>query len=465
MRILLVLPDGHIHKISFGRFGRSMREAPLTMTTLAALAPRELGIDFSLVDESVNQRVPFDDPWDLVAVSVLTGTSSRAYAIADRFRARGVKVVLGGVHIILRPEEAAPHADALVIGAGERLWPALLHDFAANKMRPRYEESLLTTDERVTGMPVQRRELQRSLSYNLPNTVMATRGCRHACDFCTVPTYVQGYSRRPIADVVDDIRSIPAKMLAISDVSLVDDIEYAKELFRAMAPLKRKWGGLATVHVADDPELLELLRQSGCIYLLIGFESISRGSLKEIHKGFNKELEYKRTMGALHDHGISVQGCFMFGFDHDDKTVFEQTVEQVNFLKVDIPRYSILTPYPNTPLFQRLLAEGRMLSLDWNDYDTMHAVFQPAQMTPDELYEGFKWSYAQTFKLRHILRRTRWSTLAGLVNFVGNLTYRKFVWRLYHYPRYARPYTPGRAPTAADIETAQTVPLEAPCLR
>lgn len=461
MRLCLILPDGNIHKVSLGRFGRSMREAPLTMTTLAAMVPAGLEVDLELIDESVNQRVSFDKPFDLVAISVLTGTSSRAYAIADEFRRRGVQVVLGGVHVTLRPEEAAVHADAIVIGPGEGQWPELLLDFTRGAMRNRYEAPLLTTDEAVRHIPPPRRDLQRYLRYNIPNTVWATRGCRHACDFCSVPTYIHGYAKRPIADVVEDIRQAPPGLLAINDVSLVDDVDYAKELFAAMAPLRRKWGGLATVHVAHDPQLLELLRASGCIYLLVGFESMSQKSLNEIHKGFNKQGDFRSEVDALHAHGISIQGCFIFGFDHDDKTVFDATVEQVNELKIDIPRYSLLTPYPETPLFRRLMGEGRLLSTNWDDYDTMHAVFEPKNMTTDELYDGFKHAYAQTFKVKQIASRTRWGSINGLVNFVGNLTYRKFVHRLFHDPRYARPFTPGFAPRPDEVQAVSS--LEAAC--
>ncbi|MFC1884767.1 B12-binding domain-containing radical SAM protein [Thermodesulfobacteriota bacterium] len=403
MRVLLILPDGHIHKVKLGSFVRSMREAPLTLTTLAALAPSDVQADFTLVDENV-ESVPMDYDGDLVGISVLTGTSLRAYELAGHFRGRGMPVVLGGVHVTIRPEEAALHADIIVIGPAEQTWPSLIRDFNHGRLKKRYDN----TEPRaraIAGMPIPRRDLQKSRRYNIPQTIMATRGCRHACDFCSVPLAFPGYTKRPVDEVVSEIQRLGDRLMVFNDVSLFDDLEYSKELIQAMIPLKKRWGGLGTVSVADDAELLELLERSGCIYLLIGFESVEQTALNEIQKGFNKQSEFPRQMKALHEHGISVQGCFMFGFDHDSPTVFEETVDRVNELKVDIPRYSILTPYPGTPLFRRLAEEGRILSLCWNDYDTMHVVFEPKHMTVEELYNGFKWAHRKTFNFLHILKQ------------------------------------------------------------
>jgi radical SAM superfamily enzyme YgiQ (UPF0313 family) len=452
VRVLLILPDGHIHKIRIGAFVRSMREAPLTLTTLAALAPKDSDIDFRLVDESID-TVPLDDQADLVGISVLTGTAHRAYALAKHFRLRGIPVVLGGVHVTVIPEEAAHHADSIVVGPAEKTWPRLLRDLSRGELDKVYKDDGLP-NEWLTNIPTPRRDLQRASGYMMSNTVMATRGCQHGCEFCTVPEVWPGYTKRPIGDVIQDIQSMSGRLLTFNDVSLVDDVDYAKELFKAMIPLKRRWGGLATVRVADDPELLDVMARSGCRYLLIGFESISQPALGQIHKGFNREEEYKSLMVALHGYGISVQGTFMFGFDNEDASIFEATVQRVIDLKVDIPRYSVLTPYPGTGLYKRLLAEKRLLSCNWDDYDTMHVVFEPAKMSPDELYRGFKWAYRETFKIPHIVRRTFSLGFAGPISFVGNLTYKRFVRRLYNDERYAKPFS--------FTSTSETVPATDP---
>ncbi len=447
MKVLLVMPDAHMHTVRLGSWVRSLREAPLTLTTLAALTPPHPDLRLELVDESV-ERVPLDARPDLVGISVITGCAPRAYELAAHFRRRGSTVELGGVHVTVLPGEAARHADAIVVGRGEDAWPRLVEDFRAGRLARVYREEPIS-DGVLRGVPPARRDLQRRHRYMVPDAVQATRGCRRVCDFCTVPAVWPSSLRRPVEDVLADLATIRGRHVVFNDVSLTDDRAYSVELFRAMQPLGKRWGGLATLDVARDPELLDLMAASGCVYLLIGFESACQDNLQQIHKGFNRAAEYARAVRALHDRGISVQGCFVLGLDHDDRDVFRATVELVDELGVDIPRYSLYTPYPGTPLFARLLAEGRILSFNWNDYDTMHCVIRPARMTPEELYAGFKWAYRETFRLRHVLRRSRSASLRGVVNFFGNLTYRVFVRRLEREARFARPYTvdaPGAPP-------------------
>jgi radical SAM superfamily enzyme YgiQ (UPF0313 family) len=437
MKLLLIMPDAHMHKLRVGPHLRSMREAPLTIAVLAGLVPQGRGWECRLVDESVDP-VPLDAAVDLVGISVITGTARRAYELAAHFRARGIPVVLGGVHVTIMPKEARRHADAIVVGMAERSWPRLLEDFAAGRMAAEYCDEPPAGDALV-GVPAPRLDLMRRSGYMVPDTVQATRGCKHVCDFCSVPAVWPRYYKRPVADVVRDVRSLRGRYFAFNDVSLCEDREYALELFAALAPLGRKWGGLATVAVTQDPELLDLMAKSGCIYLLFGFESVSQAALTAIYKGFNRPVDYGDAMRALHERGISVQGCFVFGLDHDDRSVFEATLARVQELKVDIPRYSLYTPYPGTRLFQRLLAEERIISFNWDDYDTMHVVIRPRNMTPEELYAGFKWAYRETFRLRRIVGRVRSPSVNSVVNFVGNLAYVMFVRRLYREARYALP--------------------------
>jgi len=460
MRVLLIMADASMHKFwLFGRL-RSCREAPLTLTTLAAIgSAAEPTIEFHLVDESVDS-VPLDFSADLVAISVLTGTAQRAYALANHFRSRSIPVVLGGIHVSILPEEAAQHADAIVIGMAEKTWPGLLKDFKAGTMKRVYREEP-ASGPWAEGIPTPRWDLQRKSAYMLPYTIQATRGCPHACDFCSVPVVWKQYLRRPVADVIRDIKAVPARCFAINDVSPFDDVGYAKELLRAMIPLKKKWGGLATTRIADDPELLDLLRKSGCQYLLLGFESISQRSLNGIYKGFNRQDDYAEVMYRLHKAHIVVQGCFVFGFDEDDRNVFAATVEEVQRLRIDIPRYSIYTPYPGTRLFHRLQAEGRILSYDWGDYDTMHVVIQPRQMTPVELYEGFRWAYRRTFSWGMTLRRALAGGSRAPIIVAGGVTYQKFVRRIHSIKGFEHPLSLARMPMGepAPYDTAdQAVP-------
>jgi radical SAM superfamily enzyme YgiQ (UPF0313 family) len=422
-----------------------MREAPLTLTTLAAMVPAD--IEVKLVDGSVDP-IPMDEPADLVGISVITGCARPAYALAKHFRQRGIPVVLGGVHVTILPGEAIQHADSIVIGRGEHAWPQLIGDFRRGKLKRVYRE-LSLSDHQLTGVPPPRRDLQRNSGYMLPNTVQATRGCKRICDFCTVNAVWPRYLKRPVADVVRDIRDIKGSRFGFNDVSLVDDVEYARELFTAITPLRKRWGGLVTADTLQNTELLDLMARSGCVYLLVGFESGDQATLQGIRKNFNKTINYRDLIRSLQQRGITVQGCFVFGFDHDNADVFKSTVQLVQDLGVDIPRYSLYTPYPGTPLFQRLQAEDRILSFNWNDYDTMHVVIKPVQMTPEELYRGFKWAYQETFRLDRVIKRISRPDIRCAINFVGNLAYRIFVKRLYSEPRFATPYSvqdPGRPP-------------------
>lgn len=449
MKILLLMPDAHMHKLKAGPHVRSMREAPLSLITLAAMLPEDHEIDWKIVDGSIDQ-IPLEEQADLVGISVITGNAVRAYQLADHFRQRGIAVVLGGVHVSILPGEALEHADSIVIGMAEQVWPRLIADFQRGNLAKIYREEL-PEDDSLPNVPIPRRDLQRRSGYMMPNTVHATRGCRRACDFCTVPVILPRYLKRPIADVFAEVKNLRGRYFCFNDVSLVDDLDYAEELFTALIPLKKRWGGLATVEIAHNQALLDLMRKSGCTYLLLGFESVNQSNLRDVRKGFNKPADYKRAIDELHDRSISVQGCFVFGLDEDDRSVFADTVQQVLELKVDIPRYSLYTPYPGTALFHRLLKEERIISFNWEDYDTMHVVIRPLKMTPEELYDGFKWAYRETFRFAHVWKRMAGIRLTSVINFVGNLTYRRFVRQLYHDERYARPYSiddPGKPPEA-----------------
>ncbi len=431
MKILMLMPDAKIHRLDLGFHKMSFREAPLTLTTLAALVPEELNAEIRLVDESVDPQDwnKFLD-FDLVCISAMTGTSVGAFRIADFFRAKGLTVVIGGVHVTMMPDQARPHADAIMIGYGERIWPELLLDFSKGELKKEYVENGLT-EELMKDLPIPRRDLQKKFGYAMPNTVMATRGCGHFCDFCSVPVICKGYHKRPIEDIVREVSLLKGRRFSFNDVNLLDDIEWSKNLLKSLIPLKRIWGGLATFEIYKNREMMKLLRDSGCRYLLVGIESVSQAALTKIAKGFNQVENYREGMKVFHDHGILIQGCFVFGLDHDTPDVFKETVDWVNDLKIDIPRYAIYTPYPGTRVFDRLEKENRILTKNFELYDTQHVVIRPKGMTPDELYRGFKWAYKETFKMSSIVRRTARATRDFPIAFVGNLAYRIYIKRLY----------------------------------
>lgn len=426
LRILIALPEGHIHKLNiFGLHSISFREAPLTLPVLASLVPKELNIQVTTVDESV-QSIPFEKNFDLVAISCLTGTSKRAYEIAGYFKRKGATIVLGGIHVTLMTREALLHADAVVSGYGEDAWPQLLYDYVNGCLKKHYNGGEVS----LRNYPIPNSKWLNRFSYMNPNVVFATRGCKSSCDFCSVPAAGLGWNTRPVDEVIDHIRTFKGNRFVFNDVSLLEDREYAKELFTALIPLKKKWGGLCTSLVANDDEMLDLMAKSGCIFLLIGLESVNKNSLKSMHKGFNNPKNYKHLANKLHERGIILMGCFIFGTDDDDLSVFERTVDLVNEAKIDIPRYAIYTPYPGTEAYKRLLKQGRLLHKNWEHYDTQHVVFQPKNMTPKQLDDGFMWAYQKTFTISSIYKRTVALRNRFPFTFMGNLAYRIYLKRL-----------------------------------
>lgn len=426
-QVVLISPKGPLYRHRGGIWKKSLRYQPLTLTTLAALIPSDFEHQIRLIDEGISD-VPLDLEADLVGLTVITGTAKRAYELADHFRARGITVVLGGPHITLMPEDAKPHADAIVIGYAEDTWPELLRDFAAGTLKPRYTQQ---PDLNIGGRPFPRRDLLPSEHFLTNNVFEATRGCVHSCDFCVVPTaWGKKPFQKPVAEVVADIVQHGARTLIFVDLNLIAHRGYAKELFTALIPLRLQWYGLATVLLADDPELLTLAQQSGCRGLLMGLESISATNLRANHKGFNSPEHYARVVERLHAHGIALQGCFVFGLDDDRSDVFLKTAEFAVQAKIDLPRFAVVTPFPNTPLYLRLEAEGRILTKDWSLYDAQHVVFQPRHLSVQELQEGIEAAWKHAYSWRSIARRLSHSPAPWSVRLGTNLGYRFYAHNL-----------------------------------
>jgi radical SAM superfamily enzyme YgiQ (UPF0313 family) len=321
VKIVLVSPKGPLYRHRGGIWKKSLRYQPLTLTTLAALVPAEISVDLHLVDEGIAD-VPLDLDADLVGLTVITGTAKRAYELADHFRQRGITVVLGGPHVKLIPEDAAPHADAIVTGYAEDSWPQLLRDFVGGRLQARYDQAPALD---LANRPFPRRDLLPKSHFLTNNVFEATRGCVHSCDFCVVPAaWGRKPFQKPVEDVVADIRQHGARKLIFVDLNLVADRGYALRLFAALVPLKLQWYGLATVLLADDLELLGLAARSGCKGLLMGLESISPQNLRESRKGFNSPEKFVQVVELLHEHCIALQGCFVFGLDQDTPDVFPQ---------------------------------------------------------------------------------------------------------------------------------------------
>lgn len=422
LKIALLAPAGAMHRYS-GNFGKSLHYAPLTLTTLAALIPEDVEHEVVIYDETAG-KIPLDIDADLIGITCITGTAPRCYAYADYFRKKGIVVAMGGVHPSMLPEEAAQHADVVFTGFSEQTFPQFIHDFVKGSYQKFYHQN---ADYTIEGKPHPRRELLNSKRYITTKTVEAIRGCCHTCSFCAYPAaFGKPVHKRPVKEVVAEIEALDTKHVLFPDVNLITDRAYALELFNALIPLKIIWLGLVTSSVGIDDEIMTVFRKSGCKGLLIGFESITQESQQYIHKGVNKVNSYVSLMERLHDNGILVQGCFAFGGDEEDESVFDRTVEMIIKAKIDLPRYSILTPFPQTQYYAQLEKEGRIIERNWAMYDVQHCVFQPKQMTKEQLEEGTDRAWRATYKTSNIMKRLAPFTNSPWLSVPINLGYKKY---------------------------------------
>lgn len=394
MRLKLILP----RQIGVPKAGKAALP-PLGLAMIAALTPPD--IEVSITDENIAD-IDFDNPPDLVGISTVTWLANRAYQIADFFRGRGTRVILGGIHPSVMPQEAIAHADSVVIGEAEDVWKTVIEDFKSNSLKSFYKAGKLPD---LADIPIPRRDLFARDKYLLPNTVFATRGCPFSCSFCSVAAFSGNSFRfRPIKAIIDEIERMPGKLLFILDDNINGNAGFARDLFRSLVPYRKKWIGQASVTIARDEELLRLAARSGCIFLEIGFESISQSSLASVGKRANLGWEYKEVAKRIHAHGISIYGSFIFGFDDDEEDVFEQTVEYARKMRLDLAQFDFLTPYPGTPLRASLEKEGRLLPGSWSNYGCI-PLFKPRKMTPEILQKGHDRSYLSFYSIFSIWRR------------------------------------------------------------
>lgn len=431
LKLALLAPAGAMHRYS-GSFGRSLHYAPLTLTTLAALVPEDIDAEIKIYDETAD-KIPLDLDADLIGITCITGTAPRCYAYADYFRKKGKTVFMGGVHPSMLPDEAAQHADVVFTGFSEQTFPQFIRDYLKGEYQKFYHQN---ADFTIVGRPTPRRELLNSKRYITTKTVEAIRGCCHTCSFCAYPAaFGRCVYKRPVKEVVAEIEALHTKHVTFPDVNLITDRAYAIELFTALIPLKIIWLGLVTSSVGIDDELMTVFRKSGCRGLLIGFESITQESQQYIHKGVNKVDSYVELMKKLHDNGILVQGCFAFGGDEEDESVFDRTVEMIINAKIDLPRFSILTPFPQTDYYRQLEKEGRIIERNWAMYDVQHCVYQPKLMTKEQLEAGTDRAWRATYSTGNIMKRLAPFTHSPWLSLPLNMGYKGYADKWHKFTR------------------------------
>ena len=384
-------------------FGKHVLTPTLALTSFAAATPEHWRVRYW--DENLlHGRPPFEPMPEVVGITVHLTFARRAYELADWYHRRGSKVILGGLHVVSCPQEAAPHADALAIGDGVQLWPRILEDVEKGALQPVYR---VMYENEYRDDPPPRRDLLPRKSFLTTTSLIATRGCHNRCEFCYLSTegLRMPYRVREVEQVAREFAADDQPYAVFIDNNLGSRREYLRALCVALRPLEKIWSAAVTLDVTDDPRLIRDMALAGCTGVFIGFESLSNSNITQARKRSPRTEDYARRVRLLHEHGIQVNGSFVLGFDEDRRDVFAITAEWIEQNRLECATFHILTPYPGTPLFRQIDSEGRLLHRDWSRYDTAHVVFQPKHMSPEELAHGYGWIYQRLFSHTSIWRR------------------------------------------------------------
>ena len=397
-------------------FGKHVLTPSLALTSVAASTPDDWTVRYW--DENLLQGPPPLEPMpSVVGITVHLTFARRAYELAAWFRARGAKVVMGGLHVLACADEVAAHCDAIAVGEGVAIWPRILRDVEAGCLEKRYDGSFRTP---YREEPAPRRNVLPRGSFLTNTSLTATRGCHNRCGFCYLATdgLNMPYQVADVEHVVAQVVASGDPYVVFIDNNLGSKPAYLRALCRALRPLEKVWSAAVTIDVTDDPSLVREMALAGCTGVFVGFESLTMDNLSDAKKKTPRPEDYARRIRILHDHGIQVYGSFVLGFDHDRPECFEQLASWIEESRIECATFHILTPYPGTPLFRQMEAEGRLLHRDWDLYDTAHAVFRPKHMTPDELEAGYSWLYDRLYSHASIWKR-RPEELRAVLPYLG----------------------------------------------
>lgn len=433
--IIASLPAFARHK---GRKQGVVRGPNLTLPYLAALTP---GIDDDVevrIQDELFESVDMSADADLIGISAKTCSVNHAFDMADEFRRKGKTVVLGGTHATVKPEECLSHVDAVAVGEAEETWPEIVNEFKKTGKLSKKKYKCLHLPN-LENIPIPRRDLLNG-GRMIVDSMQTTRGCIHDCSFCVISKINgKGYRQRPVDRIIEEMKTIKSKYLVFWDDNILANNKISKNLFREMIPLKKRWMSQLTVDVTKDKEMLDLVEKSGCMGVFIGMESVNQKSLNSINKSFNKVENFKEKIKILHDRGIMVTAGIMLGFDDDDASIFERTMEVLHEIKADSAGIVIFTPSPGTRLYNQFLDEGRIIDHNWDHYDTNNVIFKPQKMTPEQLQEGYHWLKHEFYSYKNIVQRNLRSCV-NLWNIPYNLAHRSINKRT----TYGKGYNPNK---------------------
>ena len=417
MKILLIQPK--MNKRPMDTDLKSRMAPSLALLTLIQLTPKEHEV--VMVNENM-EDIDYSCDAGLVGITVTLDVMPRACHIAEEFRKRGVAVVAGGIHVTCSPESCLPYFDAICIGAAERVWAHMIEDASKGGLQKvYYDMENFRGDEIASPMY----ELANKSGYLYTNVITTSRGCPNRCDFCYNSCQNRAYVRRPIKDVLRDIKAQGTRHVMFIDDNFAGEIAYTRELLIQMRGLDLKWNAAVTTRILDEPDLLDLMAETGCQSLFIGFESINNTALQGVNKD-NQFEKYDMLVEAIHSRGIMINASMVFGLDGDGREVFAKTLGWLLKNRIETLTSHILTPYPGTALYRRMENSGRIIDRDLSKYNTAHVVFKPIGMTPEELYKGYLWMYRKFYSFRSILLRMPRQKAQRKPYLLFNLFYRKF---------------------------------------
>ncbi|MBK1811784.1 B12-binding domain-containing radical SAM protein [Clostridium sp. YIM B02505] len=394
----------------------------LALLTIANLTPKEHEV---IIENENVEDIDFDEPVDLVAITVTVDVMNRAVEISKEFQDRGVTVIAGGIHITADPEGALNSFDAISVGMAERIWGKILKDKENNSLKKIYYDMEGISGDEIVSPDY---SIIDNKKYLYTNIVSTSRGCPFKCDFCynSCKDMLKTYINRPIEDVIKDINALKTKHIMFIDDNFIGSPKWTEKLLKEIKPLKLKWNAAVTSNIVDMPDLLDKMKESGCQSLFIGFESINSKSIDSVHKVQNSVSTYEKLVDEIHKRGIMINASFVFGLDEDDSSVFKNTLEWIVKNKIETVTSHILTPYPGTRLYSSLIEQNRIVDFNLSNYNTAHVVYKPKNMTAEELYNGYLWIYKEVYTFKNIMKRLPKAKEQWIPFLAFNFFYRKF---------------------------------------